>query len=117
MALLPFPKVQLSHGIQRLYTYCTVFADVADLEIDDGPRNPFAFAGYESDIPPAPTLRSRGVIAMDITEQFTNAAASTSCLGCVVRSRADILTRAGCRSARQGPVLYAFRISGSFGGS
>ncbi|PMD26532.1 amino-acid N-acetyltransferas-like protein subunit Mak10 [Hyaloscypha hepaticicola] len=48
--------------------------DVANLVLDDGPRNPNAFAAYDSEPPPPPKLKSRGVIAMDITEQFTNAA-------------------------------------------
>ena len=52
--------------------------DVANLVLDDGPRNPNAFAAYDSEPPPPPQLKSRGVIAMDITEQFTNAAQRTS---------------------------------------
>jgi hypothetical protein len=49
--------------------------DVANLVLEDGPRMPAAFAGYDSEPPPPPPkLKSRGVIAMDITEQFTNAA-------------------------------------------
>jgi hypothetical protein len=52
--------------------------DVANLVLYDGPRNPNAFAAYDSEPPPPPQLKSRGVIAMDITEQFTNAAQRTS---------------------------------------
>jgi hypothetical protein len=48
--------------------------DVANLALEDGPRMPAAFAAYDSEPPPPPKLKSRGVIAMDITEQFTNAA-------------------------------------------
>ncbi|KAF4625734.1 hypothetical protein G7Y89_g12427 [Cudoniella acicularis] len=49
---------------------------VADLDIEDGPRNPSAavFAAYNSEPPPAPQLKSSGIIAMDVTEQFVNAA-------------------------------------------
>jgi len=49
-------------------------AEVADLGLDDGLRNPSAFAVFDSEPPPAPKLKSKGVIAMDITEQFTSAA-------------------------------------------
>ncbi|KAH8786656.1 amino-acid N-acetyltransferase-like protein subunit Mak10 [Hyaloscypha finlandica] len=52
----------------------SISQDVANLVLDDGPRNPAAFAAYDSEPPPPPKLKSRGVIAMDITEQFTNAA-------------------------------------------
>jgi hypothetical protein len=83
-------------------------AEVADLDIDDGPRNPLAFAGYESEPPPAPKLKGRGVVAMDITEQFADAAASASFFNTIFRSRADRCSRARCWSAHQGPVLYAF---------
>jgi hypothetical protein len=48
--------------------------DVANLVVDDGSRNPNAFAAYDSEPPLPPKLKSRGVIAMDITEQFINAA-------------------------------------------
>jgi hypothetical protein len=48
--------------------------DVANLVLDDGRRNPNAFAAYDFEPPPPPKLKSRGVIALDITEQFTNAA-------------------------------------------
>jgi len=54
-----------------------ILTDVANLVLDDGPRNPAAFAAYDSEPPPPPKLKSRGVIAMDITEQFTNAAQRT----------------------------------------
>ncbi|PSS22902.1 hypothetical protein M430DRAFT_33575 [Amorphotheca resinae ATCC 22711] len=47
---------------------------VAGLGIDDGPNKPSAFGAYEQEPPSAPKLQSKGVIAMDITEQFTNAA-------------------------------------------
>lgn len=83
-------------------------AEVADLDIDDGPRNPLAFADYESEPPPAPKLKGRGVVAMDITEQFADAATSASFFNTLLRSRADRCPRAGCWSAHQGPVLYTF---------
>lgn len=56
----------------------TIFPEVADLDINDGPSNPAAFAGFEEAPPPAPKLHSKGVIAMDVTEQFADAAQSTS---------------------------------------
>ena len=47
---------------------------VANLSINDDadPRNPFA--AYDSEPPPAPKLKSKGVVALDITDQFTHAA-------------------------------------------
>jgi hypothetical protein len=63
--------------------------DVANLVLEDGPRNPAAFAAYDSEPPPPPKLKSRGVIAMDITEQFTNAAQSRSTTSFFCGSRAD----------------------------
>ncbi|KAH8657006.1 amino-acid N-acetyltransferase-like protein subunit Mak10 [Tricladium varicosporioides] len=49
---------------------------VANLEIEDGHRDltTDAFASWNSEPPPAPKLSSKGIIAMDITEQFANAA-------------------------------------------
>ncbi|CZR53954.1 probable MAK10 Glucose-repressible protein [Phialocephala subalpina] len=46
--------------------------DIANLDINDGARDPFAM--WDTAPPPAPKLKSKGVIAMDITEQFGNAA-------------------------------------------
>ena len=52
--------------------------EVADLDFNEGPSNLSAFAGFDEEPPPAPKLHSQGVIAMDITEQLTDAAQSTS---------------------------------------
>jgi hypothetical protein len=52
--------------------------EVADLDINEDPSNLSAVAGFGEKPPPAPKLHSQGVIAMDITEQFTDAAQSTS---------------------------------------
>lgn len=54
----------------------TLFTEAADLAIDvavpkDQPVLPAAYYGEQ---PPAPKLYSEGVVATDITEQFTNAA-------------------------------------------
>ncbi len=46
--------------------------DFAGLDVDDGHRKPFA--AFDSELPQAPKLKSKGVIAMDITEQFSIAA-------------------------------------------
>ncbi len=53
----------------------TSFAEIANLDINNGARDPFAM--YDTAPPPAPKLKSKGVIAMDITEQFANAAQRT----------------------------------------
>lgn len=50
----------------------THFSDIANLDINDGARDPFAM--WDTAPPPAPKLKNKGVIAMDITEQFGNAA-------------------------------------------
>lgn len=50
----------------------THFSDIANLDINDGARDPFAM--WDTVPPPAPKLKSKGVIAMNITEQFANAA-------------------------------------------
>ncbi|KAE8441549.1 hypothetical protein EG329_004857 [Mollisiaceae sp. DMI_Dod_QoI] len=49
--------------------------EIANLDINNGARDPFAM--YDTAPPPAPKLKSKGVIAMDITEQFANAAQPT----------------------------------------
>jgi len=48
--------------------------EAANLDISDAPSNPAAFAAWQDEPPPAPKLHSKGVIAMDITEQFVDAA-------------------------------------------
>ncbi|KAG0648103.1 mak10 [Hyphodiscus hymeniophilus] len=48
--------------------------EVADLDINEGPSKLSAFAGFEEKPPPAPKLQNQGTIAMDISEQFTDAA-------------------------------------------
>jgi len=60
--------------VQDSLTDVSQFAEVADLAVDNVARSPAPFAGYESIPPPAPKLQSRGIIAMDITQQFTHAA-------------------------------------------
>jgi hypothetical protein len=54
--------------------------EVAGLDIDDGSGRPTPFAAYESESPPPPKLESKGIITIDITAQFTNAAQSVSSL-------------------------------------
>ncbi|KUJ08475.1 amino-acid N-acetyltransferase-like protein subunit Mak10 [Mollisia scopiformis] len=49
-----------------------VSQEIANLDINDGARD--AFAMYDSAPPPAPKLKSKGVIAMDMTAEFANAA-------------------------------------------
>ncbi|EHK98864.1 hypothetical protein M7I_5374 [Glarea lozoyensis 74030] len=54
-----------------------VIEQVAALDVEDGREpNPSAaaFAAWNNEPPPAPTLKSDGVIATDITEAFTHAA-------------------------------------------
>lgn len=53
------------------------FEGTANLIINDDDRPRDQFAAYDSEPPPAPKLKSKGVIAMDITEQFTHAAQRT----------------------------------------
>ncbi|KAL2066239.1 hypothetical protein VTL71DRAFT_2310 [Oculimacula yallundae] len=48
--------------------------EAANLSIDDTGARPNPFAAYDEEPPPAPKLKSKGVIAMDITKQFTQAA-------------------------------------------
>ena len=55
------------------------FQELANLALDgDDHRRPAPFAGYDSEPPPAPKLHSQGIIAMDITQQFTKAAQGQS---------------------------------------
>jgi hypothetical protein len=53
------------------------------LGVEDGqePSNPSAaaFAAWNNEPPAAPTLKSDGVVATDITEAFTHAAQRMSC--------------------------------------
>jgi hypothetical protein len=70
-------KIPLTDLSFRPPTWLTIFLEVADLDINDGPSNPAAFAGFEEAPPPAPKLHNKGVVAMDITEQFTDAARRT----------------------------------------
>lgn len=48
--------------------------EASDLSIDDGPSHSGPFTAFDSEPPPAPKLHSIGVIATDITAQFTHAA-------------------------------------------
>lgn len=72
-----------------LQQHAKYVTDVANLVLDDGPRHPAAFAAYDSEPPPPPKLKSRGVIAMDITEQFTSAAQRRLSVSFFCGSRAD----------------------------
>jgi hypothetical protein len=55
-----------------------VLPEIAALDVEGGqqPSNPSAaaFAAWNSETPPAPKLKSNGVIATDITEAFKHAA-------------------------------------------
>lgn len=48
--------------------------EIASLGINDDPPRQAPFAGHEAEPPPAPKLHSRGVVAMEITAQFKQAA-------------------------------------------
>jgi N-alpha-acetyltransferase 35, NatC auxiliary subunit len=52
--------------------------EVAGLDIHDGPPKAGPFAAYELEPPPPPNLNNKGIVTMDITEQFTDAARSVS---------------------------------------
>lgn len=47
--------------------------ELASVDLNDGPENPGAFAAFDSKPPPAPELHNKGVVAIDITEQFKDA--------------------------------------------
>ena len=68
----------MSHGKTALWDISLPESDVseelANLDIGNGTANPFA--AYDPEPPPAPKLKSKGVVAMDITEQFVDAARS-----------------------------------------
>jgi hypothetical protein len=63
--------------------YADGVAEVAGLDIEDGPPKPGPFAAYELEPPPAPKLKHKGIVTTDITEQFIGAAQSISALKCV----------------------------------
>ena len=68
------------------------FLEIANLHLNDhGPMNPPGFEAFGEEPPPAPKLDNKGIIAMDITAQFTAAAESMSNLLQLDfdRSRAD----------------------------
>lgn len=52
---------------------------------------PPGFAAYNSEPPPAPKLKSAGIVSLDITEQFINAAKRRLMHVAVCGSRADNL--------------------------
>lgn len=65
-------KKSLKHMARPKLTH---FPDIANLDINDGARDPFAM--WDTAPPPAPKLKSKGIIAMDITKQFGHAARRT----------------------------------------
>lgn len=71
------------------------------LNDDDEERQQSAFKAFQSEPPPAPKLHSQGVIAMDITEQFINAAQGRI-VGWV--SPAGLISRVNCIRARPGTI-------------
>ncbi len=71
------------------------FEETADLTIDDNDRSGDPFAGYDSEPPPAPKLKSKGVIAMDITEQFAHAAQRMFFFRCETSSNDHVLKITG----------------------
>ncbi|KAH7370528.1 amino-acid N-acetyltransferase-like protein subunit Mak10 [Rhexocercosporidium sp. MPI-PUGE-AT-0058] len=53
----------------------TISQEAANLTLNENENRPVdPFAAYDPEPPPAPKLKSKGVIAMDITDQFTLAA-------------------------------------------
>lgn len=78
------------------------------MDLNNAPGSPGAYAAFDSVPPPAPELHSEGVIAMDITEQFVDAALSRSSFRSHVLSRADF-SRARCWTAYQRALLYTIR--------
>jgi hypothetical protein len=54
--------------------------ELAGLDIDDASPKPQPFLAYELEPPSPPKLQSKGIISMDITETFTNAARGASSL-------------------------------------
>ncbi|TVY62254.1 N-alpha-acetyltransferase 35 NatC auxiliary subunit [Lachnellula suecica] len=65
-----------SNGITGITSTYDICAEIEDLDFDDGQINATsaAFAAYNGEPPPAPKLKSAGVVSMDITEHFLNAA-------------------------------------------
>lgn len=66
-------------------------AEVAGLDIEDGPPKPGPFVAYELEPPSPPKLKHKGIVTMDITEQFIGAAQSMSTLKCVCSRHVLIL--------------------------
>ena len=64
--------LRVRHLNQYFVARADTLQDIANLNIDDGPGDPFA--AYDQEPPPAPKLKSKGVVAMDITDEFTKAA-------------------------------------------
>ena len=62
----------------KLFTTADNLPEIGGLDIHDGPPKPGPFAAYELEPPPPPKLNNKNIITVDITEQFTNAAQSTS---------------------------------------
>ena len=94
----------------------TLQTDIENLDIYDGVREaPGAFAAFDPGPPPAPKLKSKGVIAMDITEQFAYAAQRESIPGSPLVTCSH-LSRAGAWAAHQGSLFYTVRVSWSLGG-
>lgn len=61
----------------------------------DGQGHPPGFAAFDQPPPPPPKLNSRGVVAMDITNEFTAAAKSLSLLERLISRADDGRTRHG----------------------
>jgi hypothetical protein len=91
-----------------------IVADIAGLNINDGPDKTSPFAAYDSEPPPAPKLQSDGVISTDITEEFTNAAQRTSRVRkFVMASRANYATELDVGQLIKDPYFTLFESVGA----
>lgn len=91
---------------------------VANLDINDGSRDPFS--AYNPEPPPAPKLTSQGVIAIDITEQFIHAAQRPfASPGASKVFHDHVLTdcRARAWATDQGPLFHVVRGCGRVRGA
>ncbi len=69
---MPFLRVNNFRDTTSAQAY--IISGICDLQLDSVGQGNSAFGAYDPEPPPPPKLKSRGVIAMDITEQFAQAA-------------------------------------------
>ncbi len=111
MTRMSLLKVRSFRNVSATQAY--IISGINDLELDSLGQGNSAFAAYDSKPPPPPNLKSNGVIAMDITEQFVHAAQRMPFPASGCKLRADCFKGLELGQLVKDPYLTLFESVGA----